>query len=76
MVLPAPGAWAAGPLVQRLAEDGERIAVGQFRQRKPDFTRVTHEHVEATLYRGQTLGARQVLAFVSRHYTLSIRPRV
>jgi hypothetical protein len=70
-------AWwarAAGPLLERLAEDGERIAVGQFRQGATDFTRIPHENLEAPLYCGQTRGPLELRGFVFGHYTFPAAP--
>jgi hypothetical protein len=65
---------AARPPLHFLAEDRERIAVGQFRERETNFTRITQENLEAVLYRGQTLRSLQFLAFVLGHYTFPPTP--
>jgi hypothetical protein len=71
--------WRTGtarPPLHFLPEDRERIAVGQFRERETNFTRITQENLEAVLYRGQTLRSLQFLAFVFGHYTFPRTPEV
>jgi hypothetical protein len=70
-------AWRTGttrPPLHFLAQNRERIALGQLRHRETNFTRVTQENFEALLYRGQTLRSLQFLAFVLGHYTFPPTP--